>query len=265
MEAGATPGDWRQTLRANVAWVRADIAMACARVGRDPADVRLLAVTKYVGLEVVRELLAAGVTDLGESRVQQLVARAAACGPARFDWPADEQLMAAAPGAPRWHMIGHLQRNKVKALLPHARILHALDSVRLADALAGQAAELGATVAVFIELNVAGERSKTGAPPEALPALVAAVRRRPQLCLRGLMTMTPYDDDPERSRPFFARLRALLTELHTSGRVGADCRDLSMGMSQDYTVAVEEGATIVRVGSALFENLPTADPRATLP
>lgn len=261
MTAGGTGVAWRPQLRQNIARVRAEIAAACARVGRDPAEVHLLAVTKYAGLDVVPELLAAGVTDLGENRVQQLAARAANCEPPCFGWPPTS----AAAGGPRWHMIGHLQRNKIRALLPHCRILHALDSVRLADALATHAAELGVTVDVFVELNVAGELSKTGAPPADLPALVAAVRRHPQLRLRGLMTMTPYDENPEHSRPCFAALRGLLAELRAGGMVDANCRHLSMGMSQDYVVAVEEGATFVRVGSALFEGLPTNDPRAAPP
>jgi hypothetical protein len=258
--------DWRQALRDNVSRVQADIAAACRRAVRDAADVHLLAVTKYVSLEVARELLAAGLVDLGESRVQQLVARAQACGVARFDWPdehAGNTSPSSSPAAPRWHMIGHVQRNKLKTLLPHARILHSLDSARLAEAVARQAQDLQVQVDVFVEVNSAGEATKTGVLAADLPALVAAVAGLPALRLRGLMTMAPYDPNPEASRPYFAELRGLLERLRRDGAAGPDCRHLSMGMSQDYVVAVEEGATLVRLGSALFEGLPTADPRAT--
>lgn len=250
---------WQTRLRENVARVRAEIAAACERSGRDPRHVHLVGVTKYVSVAVLRELVAAGVTDIGESRVQQLVARAeevsAGCG----DWPADAP--ATADLRPRWHLIGHLQRNKVKALLPHARIIHSLDSDRLAQALQQQAAALNVFVDVFIEVNVSGEETKDGLDPEAVPALVEQVRGLDRLRLRGLMTMAPYAPDPEHSRPYFARLRERLDRLRQRGIADEACHHLSMGMSQDYVVAVEEGATFLRVGSALFDELPTSDPR----
>lgn len=253
----STP-DWTTRLRDNVARVRAQIAAAAHRTGRDPAAVRLVAVTKHVSPEVLREVLAAGLVDLGESRPQQLVARARDCGPALFDWPDPAEETG---DHPRWHLIGHLQRNKVKLLLPHARIIHSLAAPRLAETLADQARRLGVAVDVFLEVNVAGESSKDGAPPDALPALTEIVLQHPELRLRGLMTMAPFDPDPETARPHFARLRELLQELRDSAGVGPTCAHLSMGMSQDYAVAVEEGATLVRVGSALFEGLPAQDLR----
>lgn len=254
-----TATDWTQRLHDNVARVRAHIADACARVGRDPAEVRLVGVTKYVSAPVIRALLAAGVQDVGESRVQQLASRALEIGEPLLDWTS-----AAGPAEtprPRWHMIGHLQRNKVKALLPHARIVHSLDSDRLADTLETHAAALDATVDAFIEVNVAGEASKQGVPPDEVAALAMATGRHPHLRLRGLMTMAPLDPDPEAARPCFVRLRELLERLRGTGAVGAECVHLSMGMSQDYRVAVEEGATFVRVGSALFEGLPPDERR----
>lgn len=251
--------DWQQQLRDNLARVRDTIAHAAQRRGRDPATVRLVAVTKYVAPAVLRELLQAGVADIGESHVQQLVARARDCPPPRLDWP--DSAEPAEAGA-RWHMIGHLQRNKVKALLPYARIIHSLDSLRLAQALEGEAAAVGARVDVLIEVNLAGEASKTGLAPAAVSPLVEAVATCPHLRLRGLMTMAPYDPDAEAARPCFVRLRELLEHYRSSGLVGPQCVHLSMGMSQDYAVAVEEGATLVRVGSALFAGLPGSDPRA---
>lgn len=250
--------DWKQQLRENIARVRRTLAAACERSRRNPADVHLIAVTKYVSPEVLAEVLQAGVTDVGESQVQQLVVRARGCGPGRFDWPS---LPDAANPGPRWHMIGHLQRNKVKLLLPHARIVHSLDSPHLAETLAQQAQRLDLVLDVFIEVNVAGETTKAGASPEALGALADAVCASGNLRLRGLMTLAPYDADPQAARPHFARLRELLDRLRATGAVGPACVHLSMGMSQDYPVAVEEGATFVRVGSALFEGLPSGDPR----
>jgi PLP dependent protein len=240
-----------ERLRTNLACVREHVGEACRRAGRRDIDVTLVAVTKYVAVDAIRGLLELGVTDIGESRPQQLVARAA-------------ELAAAAdalPGAPIWHLIGHLQRNKIKLLLPHARMIHSLDSERLAEALHEQALGAAQSVDAFLEVNVAGERSKSGIAPELAAPLAEAIRRWPTIRLRGLMTMAPYDPDPETSRPFFARLRELLASLRQAGAVAPECIGLSMGMSQDYAIAVEEGATHIRVGSALFEGLPSSDPR----
>jgi pyridoxal phosphate enzyme (YggS family) len=239
----------KERLRQNVEQVRANIAEACRRSGRNPADVRLVAVTKYADLETVRALLEAGVRELGENRVQQLVERADALG------ATNANLFDPEPALPRWHMIGHLQRNKVKALLRHSRILHSLDSLRLAKELEDQAARRELTVDAFLELNVAGEQAKSGAPVAEASALAEAVCHHPHIRLHGLMTMPPFDPDPEAARPHFARLRELLEQLQRQGAVGPDCVHLSMGMTIDYAVAVEEGATFVRIGSALFEGI----------
>lgn len=241
-----TPTHERQAdrLRANLDRVRAAIREASRRTGRDPAQVELIAVTKSAGLETIRALLAAGVIDLGESRVQQLVDRARGIAGASDGVP-----------APRWHMIGHLQRNKVRALLRHCRTIHSLDSQRLADELESEACRIDAMVDAYLEVNVSGEAAKGGVTPEEASSLIAAVQRQPHLRLRGLMTMAPLSDDAERSRPHFARLRELLEALRCRGVVDESCDGLSMGMSQDYVVAVEEGATAVRIGSALFEGL----------
>jgi len=238
-------------LRANLDQVRARMAEACRRVGRDPGEVRLVAVTKYADEHTARALRDAGVADLGENRVQQLATRAAALGAAPaglFDpLPAD--------AAPRWHMVGHLQRNKVRAWLSHSRILHALDSERLAQEIEKQAAGRDLVVDAFLELNLAGEDSKTGAPIDQAAPLAEAVGRCGHIRLHGLMGMPPYSPDPEAARPYFARLRELLEQLRRSGAVGPQCRHLSMGMSGDYPVAIEEGATFVRVGAALFAGI----------
>lgn len=237
-------------LRHNVDRVRAAIAAAAGRAGRDPAAVTLIAVTKYVAPALCRALLDLGVTDLGESRPQQLVARAAE--------------LASAGGAtprPRWHLVGHLQRNKARLVVPHLHRLHSLETPRLAGVLDAAASAAGSVVGVLIEVNVAGEANKDGVTPEAAAGLALEVTRHPHLRMCGLMAMAPYDEDPEASRPHFARLRALRDDLRPLLTAPHHCEELSMGMSQDFTVAIEEGATHIRVGATLFEGLPTTDPR----
>lgn len=254
---------WLERLHENVAGVRRTMQAACARAGRDEQSVRMVAVTKYVGPPVIRALLNLGLTDFGESRVQQLAARAGELG-ARLDgWPwaddaarpAPESPATAATSAPRWHLIGHLQRNKVKAALEYTRVMHSLDSGRLALEIQRVADVLDARVDALIEVNLAGEASKTGVAPADLPDVLGALPGCPRICLRGLMAMTPLDPVPEQARPYFAAARELLDRLRSEGAVGPQCVHLSMGMSQDYAVAIEEGATLVRVGSALFEGL----------
>jgi len=246
-------------LAGNLFRVRQRIAEACARAGRDPAEVTMVAVTKYLDLPMIRALVAAGVGELGENRVQQLVARAAALGSRIEEWREPREIsQSPAPVIPRWHMVGHLQRNKVKMLLPQVRVLHALDSLRLAQEVQRVAELLDAKVDAFIEVNVSGESTKFGVSPAELPGLAEAVQKRSRITLRGLMTMAPLSPDVEQARPFFAQLRELLRGLQQSGTVGPQCVHLSMGMSQDYAVAVEEGATFVRIGTALYEDLPIA-------
>ena len=242
-------------LSQNLERIRTTIAEACSRSGRAAGSVTLVAVTKYVPPAVIEALPAAGQLDIGENRVQQLVARAQRFGSYLADWSEPIQPPPVG-GPPRWHMIGHLQRNKVKQLLPHARIVHSLDSARLAAEIDSVAQRLDVGVDVLLEVNVAGEASKSGAAPTDVEAIVQAIREHTRIRLRGLMTMPPFDPDPEHSRPYFARLREMLSRLRESGAAGPECTHLSMGMSQDYAVAVEEGATFVRVGSALYEGLP---------
>jgi pyridoxal phosphate enzyme (YggS family) len=239
MATGVTKEARAQQIAANLARVRERIAAACRRAGRDSGQVELVCVTKYAELDEIEALIAAGAVHLGESRVQQLVERA--------------NSIASRNLSPVWHMIGHLQRNKVRQLLPHSRVLHSLDSIRLAEELEAQASKLDVTVEAYVEVNVAGEVSKSGIGVGEAAALADAVGRMPHIRLRGLMTMAPLSEDPERSRPHFASLRELLCRYRKQGVVGEKCEGLSMGMSQDYAIAVEEGATVVRVGSALFE------------
>jgi len=256
-----------QRLLENVARVRTRVAAACARAGRAADSVRMLPVTKYVDVAWIEALRGLGLSELGENRAQQLAARAAALGasrerlpPARPETasassPAARQSAAPASAAPTWHMIGHLQRNKVRPLLKHCRILHSLDSPRLAHALEREMADRWPDEAIdaLVELNLSGEAGKTGAALDQARPLIAAARDCPHVCVRGLMTMAPYDSEPEAARPLFARLHQTLDALRAQNVVGPECDQLSMGMSGDFEVAIEEGATIVRIGSILFE------------
>jgi len=227
---------------ANVAAVRARIAEACARAGRDPAEVTLVAVSKGHAMDLVHAAIKAGCFDLGENRAQELLPKAVEVGS-----------MGISP-APRWHFIGHLQRNKVREVLPHITALHSLDSAGLVWEI-GRRASLDVGVPLpcyplpcYLEVNVAGETQKQGVTPEALPDLLRAAQACEAIEVRGLMTVAPHFGDPERVRPVFRALRALARAHGLDG--------LSMGMTEDYPVAIEEGATVVRVGRAIFGARP---------
>lgn len=227
-------------LRENLERVRSRIEDACRRCGRNPADVRLVAVTKYAPLDWVRELTALGQTVLGESRPQQLVARALRLGPEIA-----------------WHLIGTLQRNKVRSVLPHASLIHSVDSLKLLERIDSVAADLTLHPRVLVQVNVSGEPSKQGLAPKELMASWPAMGARQNVVLIGLMTMAPWADDCDDARPTFRGLRQLRDELRQRTGDNALLPELSMGMSNDFEVAIEEGATIVRIGSLLFEGLET--------
>ena len=214
--------------------VRRRIEDTCDRAGRDPSGVRLVAVTKYAPIEAVRELVALGHADLGENRPQQLLERAA---------------LLEGSGV-TWHLIGPLQRNKARKVLPVASLIHSVDGLRLLESLYRLAEELSLRPRLLLEVNVSGEATKHGFRPEELRATWPQVAGFGRLDIAGLMTMAPYSDDPEASRPVFRSLRRLRDDLAAAGPFPLP--ELSMGMSGDFEVAIEEGATVVRVGSSLF-------------
>jgi pyridoxal phosphate enzyme (YggS family) len=226
----------RERLGENLESVRGRIAEAARRAGRDPLEVTLVAVTKRNSAELVRALVEAGGRDLGENYPQEL-------------WKKVEALA----GLPiRWHLIGHLQSNKAKKTLPMVRMVHAVDSIKLLEALDGLADDQPDPPAVCLQVNTSGEPSKHGWAPDEIPNdadAIAACRRIPVV---GLMTMAAFDA-PQAARASFARLRAVRDVLRA--RTGLPLDQLSMGMSGDFEEAVEEGATLVRVGSALFEGV----------
>lgn len=221
-------------LEERLAAVRARIAGACGRAGRDPAEVTLVAVTKTWPAETVARALAAGLTDFGENRVQEGVAKAA-----------EVTLQLGAAPLPRWHLVGHLQTNKVRAALGTFAILHAVDSERLLRAIDAVASQ---PVPIMIEINIAAEPTKFGIGPEQLPGLLDAARAMTGVEVRGLMTVAPRVPKPDDARPVFRALSEL------ARRHGL--KELSMGMTEDFEVAIEEGATYIRVGRALFGERP---------
>ena len=230
------------TLEGRLEDVRGRLARAAARAGRDAGSVRLVGVVKTVPANVVREVVALGLTDLGENRVQE----------------ARDKIPAVGRDGVRWHMIGHLQRNKAGLAVELFDRIHSLDGAALADAVSRRAAAAGKRLPALIEVNVSGEASKHGVRPDDAAALIGLVAALPGLALDGLMTIAPYSDDPEEARPYFARLRDLRDRLERSSGIGLP--ELSMGMSGDFEVAVEEGSTLVRVGTAIFGERPGLRP-----
>jgi pyridoxal phosphate enzyme (YggS family) len=227
----------QEELRQQLARVIAQIAATALRVNRRPEDITLVAVSKTHSAPVVQQAIASGVTDLGENRVQE----------------AETKIPVVGRMAARWHLIGHLQSNKARRAVELFDVIHSLDSVTLARRLDRVCVELGREVLpVLIQVDLGHETTKSGASEKELPEIVAAVRQSQTLRLTGLMTLPPYFDDPEQARPFFNRLRELRDELRAHEAFGVGTGELSMGMTHDYQVAIEEGATIVRIGTAIF-------------
>jgi len=245
-------------LAENLKRVQQRIAAACDRAGRDPAAVSLVAVTKNAGLEWIRALVDLGVQDLGENRVLD-VTRKAAMVKERLSRKVRERGDPAA-GA-RWHMIGHLQRNKVKAVLPWIDLIHSVDTLRLAEEIDAQSAKLDRKTAILLEVNAAGEASKQGVAVPAASHLAEQVQSLKYIELRGLMAMAPLTDDVERIRRVFGRVRELFDEIVAERMGGRHFAHLSLGMTNDFEYAIEAGATYVRIGSALFEGL-TPEPES---
>lgn len=225
-----------ESVARNLARIREKIAAACARAGRDPEEVKLVGVTKTVPVERVREGIAAGISILGENYIQEARKK--------------REALSGLPVA--WHCIGHLQTNKVNAALQCCDWVETLDRESLAVELDRKAGALGRKVPVLIQVNIGDETSKSGIPPDGLPAFFRLVHGMEWLDLRGLMALPPFFDAPELARPYFRRMRELLLMLRQEVSNPENLTELSMGMSGDFEVAVEEGATLVRIGTALF-------------
>ena len=219
----------------NLAAVRERIRQAAERAGRDPAAVGLVAVSKTRPAADIEAAAQAGQRLFGENYVQELVAKA----------PAVTQPVA-------WHYIGHLQSNKVRQLAGLVSMIHSVDRLSLAEEISRQWGRLGSSCDVLVQVNVAQEASKSGTSADEALSLVQQVATLPHLRVRGLMTMPPFFDDPEGARPYFKALRLLAERITAAGISGVEMAELSMGMSGDFEVAIEEGATLVRVGTAIF-------------
>ena len=224
------------SIPANLTEIRQRIAAAAKAAGRGADDVTLVAVSKTFSADHVRAAYAAGQRDFGENKVQEALQKIGAT--------ADLEI--------RWHLIGHLQSNKAKKAAPAFAAIHAIDSVDLVRRVDAAAAETGAAPELFIQVDLAGEETKFGAPEADVPAIAQAAVECRAARLRGLMVLPPWFDDAEQARPYFRRLREWRDRLIAEGIPGDRLRDLSMGMSHDFEVAIQEGATLVRVGTAIF-------------
>ena len=219
----------------NIKQVEENIKQACKKVGRNPEEVTLIAVSKTKPYTAIEEALPSGILDYGENKVQEL------CD--KFD---------ILPKNIRWHMIGHLQRNKVKYLIGKTVLIHSVDSLRLAEQIEHEAAKADTIMNVLIEVNVAGEESKFGTTCNEAIELVRAVAALKHVKIKGLMTIAPFTDNPEDNRIYFKKLKQLSVDIKSKNIDNVDMDELSMGMTGDYEVAIEEGATMVRVGTGIF-------------
>lgn len=228
----------RHLLEKHLAAVEDRIVRACLRAGRSRSDITLVAVTKAVSANTAGVLLELGVHDFGENRPQEL-------------WRKASEL----PTTIRWHLIGHLQRNKIERTLPLVHCIHSVDSLRLLEALDSEAGKANRRVPVLLEINASREPAKQGWRPEDVLSLVQPLSKLQHLEVRGLMTMAAYDEVPEKCRPTFREAHEMLHTLKDRAGPGHPLDQLSMGMSNDFEIAIEEGATLVRLGSVLFEGI----------
>ena len=222
-------------IKENLEEVEARITRACERSGRERSEVTLISVSKTKPAEMLQEAYDAGSRDFGENKVQEIMDKV-------------PQL----PSDIRWHMIGHLQRNKVKYIVDKVALIHSVDSLRLAETIEHEAARHNVTVPVLIEVNVAQEESKFGLKTEEVLSLVESVAVFPHIHIEGLMTIAPYVEDPEENRGIFRQLKKLSVDIAAKNINNVNMSVLSMGMTGDYQVAVQEGATMVRVGTGIF-------------
>ena len=223
-------------LKENLEEVEEKIAKACERAGRAREEVTLIAVSKTKPVEMLQEIYDEGIRDFGENKVQELTEK--------------YEVM---PKDMKWHMIGHLQRNKVKYIVDKVTLIHSVDSLRLAETISREAEKKGVTVPILIEVNIAGEETKFGlSSKEEVISLTEQIAALPNLSVKGLMTVAPPVEDPEENRPFFREIRQLSVDITNKNIDNVSMEILSMGMTNDYTVAIEEGATMVRVGTGIF-------------
>ncbi len=224
-----------EQIRERLVRVRERIARAAERAGRSADDITLIAVSKTFDSATVQQAVDAGARDLGENRVQEAIAK-----------------VGVVQGEARWHLIGHLQSNKARQAVEAFDVIHTIDSNQLADRLDRIAGDVGRRPSVLVQVDLAHEPTKSGADENELPAIVEALESASHLEFRGLMTLPPFFDSPEQARPYFRKLREILEGLNRHRSTDQRLTELSMGMTNDFEVAIEEGATMVRVGTAIF-------------
>ena len=222
-------------IRENISEVKEKIRAACEKSGRSPEDVTLIAVSKTKPVSAIREAYEAGIRDFGENKVQELMEK-----------------IPALPSDIRWHMIGHLKRNKVKYLIGRVALIHSVDSLRLAEEISRESLRKGVETDLLMEVNIAGEESKYGVVPSDAALLAESIAALPAVRLKGLMTVAPYVESPEKNRLYFQKLRELSVDISRKNIDNVNMNVLSMGMTGDYGIAVEEGAVYVRVGTGIF-------------
>jgi len=242
------------TIKERYEAVQQKIHDAATRVGRNPDTVHLVAVTKHASIDEVRQLVDLGHVDFGENRLQHFTQIAAQID--EYVARRKELNEPALPNPIRWHFIGHLQRNKCRRVLPLSRLIHSLDSLRLAEEIQEVAQKRDQVVEVLLQTNISGERQKTGIAPPAVGYLLEQLETMPNLKPRGMMCMTQFSEDPEQSRLVYTRCSELFEEMTKDPNCGDAFNILSMGMSNDFEIAIECGANIVRVGSAIFGQEP---------
>jgi PLP dependent protein len=222
-------------IAANINEIRQRIIAAAARCQRNPDSIKLLAVTKTVSPDIIGKAIAAGLTEFGENYVQEA-----------------KEKIAAFEKHVKWHMIGHLQTNKAKYAVSLFDYIHSVDRMELAKEIHKKAGQIGRKINILIEINVSGEQTKNGIAPADAIDLIKGIASLENISVKGLMTMAPYSDNPENSRPYFSGLRKLQKNIISEGIPGIQMDELSMGMTDDFEIAIEEGATIVRIGRAIF-------------
>ncbi len=227
----------------NLNVVEKNVADACKRSGRDRSEVTLIAVSKTKPVEMMEEAMQCGIRTFGENKVQEIIKKQDVFQAEPDRYPADEIC---------WHLIGHLQRNKVRQIAGRVAMIHSVDSLRLAEQIQKEYERLGQIAEILIEVNVAREESKFGLLPEETEETIREIAKMPNIHVRGLMTIAPFVDDPEENRVHFQNLRKLLVDINSKNIDNISMEELSMGMTGDYEVAIEEGATFVRVGTGIF-------------
>ncbi|HID55231.1 TPA: YggS family pyridoxal phosphate-dependent enzyme [Candidatus Poribacteria bacterium] len=223
------------SVRDNVERVKERIEKAAIRAGRDPSQIRIVAVSKTFPVERILEAIEAGITDIGENRVQEAEPKIAQIG-----------------NRIKWHMVGHLQRNKVKKALGMFDLIQSVDSLRLLDEMEKRAARMGRMIDVLIQVNTSGEETKYGLKPDEVMSFMEVVSQKEHIRVLGLMTIGPLVDDPEKARPSFVMLRRIKEEIEAAKIPKVEMRYLSMGMTDDFEIAIEEGSNMVRIGRAIF-------------